>query len=140
MNIDHDELVNYADSEIHQAVYAQLRDALIDAMVEFRSPLFESTSFLYLDMPACKDRNDALFRINMPAFFCNDVGVTIKKSECIDAKQVQRNCPWTCGTCCIDSPGKMWVDAEVKDCSSLSSYCQDASVQAFCPQTCNICG
>jgi hypothetical protein len=140
MNNDHDELVNYANSELHQEIYARLRDALIDAMKKTRSPLLQHASFLYLDMPACVDLRDAINRRNRPAFFCDDIGVTISQNRCIDAQKVRQRCPLTCRTCCVDSIGKMWVDSQEKGCNSLSMYCENASVQVFCPETCNICG
>jgi hypothetical protein len=147
MNTDHDELVNYANSELHQEIYARLRDALIDAMRDFQAPLLQHISSLYLDLPACVDIHDAIHlksrrssnRRKNPTVFCDDLGVTINRGRCIGAQQVRQQCPMTCGTCCMDSPGQMWVDSQIKGCSSLSMHCNDALVQAFCPETCNMC-
>jgi len=132
MNRDHDELINYATSEWHQPIFAQLRDVLTGAMIKFQGPLLEQTSVLYLDVPACLDlddkvhlnsrRNSSTRRNERLTIFCDDIGVRISKGRCMGFEQVRQQCPVNCGTCCMDSHGTMLVDSQVKGCSSLSTY------------------
>ena len=139
LNRDPDEMINFATSSWHQPIFEELRDALIEAMQKYEFPLAMLSNSIYLDVPACIDSRDALPLNNGKVSFCTDIGNSVPFERCERQWKIRQNCPVSCKNCCRDSPGKIWVNKEVRMCNSLKDLCRNSAVQQFCPETCNSC-
>lgn len=75
-----------------------------------------------------------------------------RRRLCTEKKSVQRNCPFTCGTCCHDSPSFTFVtpaNGMERDCAWIKEKNKQHQcgrevddgklVSDFCPDACNTC-
>jgi hypothetical protein len=139
LNSDPEEMYNYIDSYYHRDIAEELRLALVQALTNYDIPLTEITNTIYLDKPVCQDSKDILPLTNGNIAFCKDLGETMNLSKCENQPKIRNHCPHTCGTCCKDSPGMIWVNGSARQCESLQNNCHMDKVQRFCPETCNLC-
>ncbi len=140
LNIDPEEMRNYADSSYHQDIMSELRTAMIKALQDYKVPLTGVTSTIYLDMPKCHDSKSILPMGNGKVAFCRDIGDSINFMKCINQPKIANHCPLSCGAClCEDSPGLLWVNDSARSCRSLGDVCHMDKVRSFCPLTCGTC-
>jgi len=130
---------NYIKSSWHVDIKKKLQDALVEALFSLKIPLTWFADAIYIDEPNCFDNKDVLHLDNGRLLTCRDIGVTINGQKCKKTK-IQKHCPVTCKSCCLDTVGRMIVDAQLyNSCSALKDKCNMMKVQTFCPQTCEIC-
>jgi hypothetical protein len=140
LNIDAEEMINFADSLRHTDIYNELREALILVLKKYEVPLTNLSNYIYLDMPSCLDSREVLPLTNGLTRFCEDIGDSVLLERCENQAKISSHCPVKCNACsCEDSPGKMWVDSAATTCDSLKSHCNAYKVQLFCPKTCQAC-
>jgi len=140
LNRDPFEIINYYGGNGVANVQDNLEAKLIEAMVKYEFPLAMKNFLIYLDIPACRDSHDRL-PTNAVGAKCSDLGDTVPILDRCEKTKFQNHCPVTCGTCCEDSDGDVFLSQNFLNCSQLanSGQCNLNKVKQFCPELCNVC-
>ena len=133
------EMNNYIESSWYSDILKELQDALVTGMNDYRMPLVEFGNFIFIDKPACWDNKSILPINNGRVARCQDIGEIVPAERCINQNKVGQHCPVTCGLCCKDTVGLLWVGGSAKTCSQMTNLCSDGKVKTFCPVTCGVC-
>jgi len=143
LNLDPEEMNNYASSSWHADIFKELRNAMISKLKDYEVPLTDVVDYIYLDMPSCVDSSDVMpvaANNGRKPSFCSDIGDSVPLSRCENQFKIRNHCPSSCNTCtCEDSSGLLWVSLAARSCDSLSNHCDNYKVQSFCPKTCRTC-
>jgi hypothetical protein len=132
---DPDEMYNVFETGNHTLVSNEMITEMYDAMHEYELPI-KDQEFLFMSKPACFDSYDQLPA--MKDVLCSDL-LNSKFSIGCQFRHIYEKCSVSCGVCCEDSSGKIWLNGKMKGCNSLRSACGIRRVQKFCPRTCNTC-
>jgi hypothetical protein len=142
LNVDPYEMTNFFNDPKYAEVAGTLLDDIHRAMWEYDMPLKDATRFIYWSKPACYD-SDNRIQLDSVNYTCDDIGSNGKlKSldiERCNEEALQQHCPQSCGTCCEDSQGPIWIDGNLRYCSDLQSMCDKGRIRRFCRQTCGEC-
>ncbi len=137
---DPDEIYNYINASRLQEVKKKLQEAVMEALVEYKIPLLTNAEVIYVDKPACYDKQDILPITNGILARCKDIGDIVNEQKCEKQDKVREHCPVTCEDCCQDTDGKVIVNGQVyRSCSDMKDLCDMSKVRRFCPVTCNEC-
>ncbi len=133
LNIDPDELMNFANSASHKQIFEELKKALIGWIYEYKF-LDADKINLYLDTPSCIDSKNVLHyegtSNHLPdLIFCNDVGSKKISQEVCLIDEIRKHCPVTCKSRCPDSDGTMMFRNKVAQCRELRDGCYDERVR-----------
>ncbi len=140
LKIDPDELFNYIDSSRRQEIKKKLQDAILEALVKYKIPLLTNAEVIYIDKPACIDKQDILPITNGILARCEDIGGKVNGQKCERQEKVSDHCPVTCKSCCQDTNGIAIVNGQVhRSCSTMKDMCNLSKVKRFCPVTCQTC-
>jgi hypothetical protein len=139
---DPNELINYFDHPDYLKIREQLLKKLAKAIKEFRIPLVKKHKHLLWSTPICLDSNDRVSlstSSSSTVATCSDLGVSISLNNC-SQQHWKQACPVTCGNCCKDSEGSIWIKGLLKTCMEIpNSGCNNSKIGSFCPQKCGKC-
>lgn len=135
---DPDEMINYASYSSYSDIMKKLQEKLINAMEQYALPLID-VGLVYIDPPVCSDVKDQI--PDAPYRVCGDLRKDMYKQICIK-EEVSKFCPTSCGLCCKDSTGNMYLGGKLRDCNFVKEKkdrCSNEKVKKFCPLTCLAC-
>jgi len=144
LNLDPDEIVNYADSHSHQVIKNKLQTALVEAIMN-NLIYYDIGLDVYLDSPQCLDSRDILPLEDGRRKICKDIGNTVSVDICLEDNIFLNFCPLTCPEkCSIDSEGKILLrNGQTMSCSQIAISDTDIcsaskKTRTFCPATCQM--
>lgn len=138
MEVDPDEILNFYEDPNYADVVAMLQGPLIEASKKFKFSI-NKKSFI-ANTPSCKDSIDEIE--NWQGKVCEDVSSSEFSGACQVWEFVQNSCPKTCGQCCSDSEGEIWIFKALRTCADMTSdvrFCRQETAQLFCPKACGLC-
>jgi hypothetical protein len=146
LNKDPNELINFFDHPDYDKIKTDLLIKLQRFMKKYKVPMAKKYSMLLWSTPECLDSSDRvpLFSSSTnQAATCSDLNITVSLDSC-DQQHWQQACPVTCGTCCKDSEGPIWIKGMNKGslqyCADMTRlWCTEKKTWSFCPQTCGRC-
>lgn len=130
------EIINFFDDPNYEEAQQSLLENILISIPKYDIPI--DGKKLKWSKPACWDSGDRV-EVNAEYYTCADIGKSLPFSNCASSEALQQHCPVTCGVCCKDSEGKMWIKGSLYGCDELNRYCGSGMVKQFCPLKCGKC-
>lgn len=135
LSTDPNELHNVYTNANYTSIIEEMQSDLYDAMFQHQFPLAEN-EVIFFSQPSCWDSRSQIAAWNKR--LCNEL-TNIKFSPACTWRKIYEECPNACNRCCVDSPGKIFINGQLKTCNEVSEHCENKKVQNFCPVKCNAC-
>jgi hypothetical protein len=144
LEVDPHETINFFDVPGYEAARDRLLFHMKNGLEEHDIPLYRYGKYMFWSTPNCRDSRDRIRLGKNDVTSCMDLALQPDRERRCEKERFQKLCPVTCRQCCTNSLNKeMWIEGELKKCSSLKEFCNKKKVQEFCPVTCgkqsNLC-